>query len=693
MTHLYQVFQNGFLQGFEKRVQKPGKNCKLFSKKVKQTANRFVDNRKQNRSDKTLSSTGMKHFLYPMLIICTAISLIEAAALPARAKTVRLPLRIDYPMLDVQLASELASAPGGPLVLTDPEDPCRQIRLSEPSFARHEDLLRLEMAVSLDGGTFVAGNCLLPARWEGYIHIFAQPRMDQNGWNLTFDWQDSRLLNPEREPAAMMNKLWSFFRGYVFSRLENLSINLKPPVEALDSTLLPMAAPEDNERLEAFLRSLSPAAPVVTPAGLVVSAVGELEIPAGSMNEPPPAPLSPGELERFVGTWETWDVFLVNAMLELSGEPLSREEREILFEVLIETRYRFVEELEKSRHKTDFVREQFVSAWGKLSLVFRSHLADGSAPGDPLAYLAFFTASDALAVLDSLGPAINIEISRDGLIRLARLITSDKSIELECSTEVNDRLRTLLGLGPALEACGPAFEKNTMDLTREKNQSRTKPVPILSHLLPLLSAERAWAAVPDEVPGIAELRSWLVSRKNLEDYLDRVKTLLSGEVQESLQEGEIPGAHRQLFQDLVFATAWQESCFRQFIVKDRKLTYLRSYNNTSVGMMQINERVWRGMYDLQHLRWNVDYNVAAGIEILERYLMRYALRRLKSFDGLTAEALAGSVYAMYNGGPGQFEKYFARRKANDFYATDRYFLEKYRWVKKDAWQRLNKCLF
>ncbi|MFO7874953.1 MAG: hypothetical protein R6U55_00030, partial [Desulfovermiculus sp.] len=63
--------------------------------------------------------------------------------------------------------------------------------------------------------------------------------------------------------------------------------------------------------------------------------------------------------------------------------------------------------------------QQFLRAWKQLSPILRAHLNQSAPVGDPWAYLAYFTASDALATLDQLGPALNIDISRDGLIRLA----------------------------------------------------------------------------------------------------------------------------------------------------------------------------------------------------------------------------------------------------------------------------------
>ena len=149
-----------------------------------------------------------------------------------------------------------------------------------------------------------------------------------------------------------------------------------------------------------------------------------------------------------------------------------------------------------------------------------------------------------------------------------------------------------------------------------------------------------------------------------------------------------------MFQKAVLATAWQETCFRQFIVDKQKLTYIRSYNNSSVGMMQIHERVWRGIYNIERVRWDIAYNVAVGIDILNLYLKKYALPKMKSLKGkeaLDSDGVACSLYAMYNAGPSGFSKYVKRRSSGKHSKIDDHFKEKYTWVKNGQWDRLGDC--
>ena len=191
------------------------------------------------------------------------------------------------------------------------------------------------------------------------------------------------------------------------------------------------------------------------------------------------------------------------------------------------------------------------------------------------------------------------------------------------------------------------------------------------------------------------MRQWLVTKNNVGTHLQKIKPLMDSAFKENIEKNSIPETYHEMFQKTVYATAWQESCFRQFVVDDAKLTYIRSYNNTSVGMMQINERVWRGMYNIEQLRWNIRYNAAAGMDILSLYLKKYALPKMKSLKGkdvLDSDGVACALYAMYNGGPAGFSGYVQRRSTGKFSKIDNHFKEKYTWVKNGQWEKTGRLL-
>jgi hypothetical protein len=190
-----------------------------------------------------------------------------------------------------------------------------------------------------------------------------------------------------------------------------------------------------------------------------------------------------------------------------------------------------------------------------------------------------------------------------------------------------------------------------------------------------------------------DILQWRVPESGIDQYVGKVLSVLNSASQASLKKGGSSAVSVQgMFSSLITAMAWQESCFRQFVEKDNQMTYLLSYNNTSVGIMQVNERVWRGLYDRERLRWDISYNAAAGCEITFLYLQKYALKDKNVAKKLDQGTLARLVYAMYCGGPGQYRDFLERYRKGEFYKTDELFWEKYSWVIGGNMQKIGKCL-
>ena len=254
--------------------------------------------------------------------------------------------------------------------------------------------------------------------------------------------------------------------------------------------------------------------------------------------------------------------------------------------------------------------------------------------------------------------------------------------------EVNPELRKLLGLGEPIPESGPGYEEDEIELpdsTAGNLFFRDKSRRLVRFISTPREGEKITGA-------FGELMKWLPEMKNIDDYLERVKEVLQTATEQVLSKKNLGEKYHDLFRLLVFATAWQESCWRQLTASNGKVRYLRSHTGSSVGLMQVNLRVWRGLYQPKSLRWDIHYNVLAGTEILELYFRRWALDRLGPDRSLSFNNLGGAVYAMYNGGPKEFERFLRRQRNGRPNAFDRLFLEKLGWVKKGQMDRLKICL-
>lgn len=613
--------------------------------------------------------------------ILFSVLLTGLCVLPATlyGKDVVLPITLDYKLLTTLLRQSTFTGPDGAAMLVGDETECVQVKVSEPAYAVSGDLLSLEMRLYVQFGTAVGDNCFLPVEWEGYITLLQQPVFESEKFSLSFKTVDSKLYTVQRHPASVAGFVWDFVKSSVYPHFDQVRVNLAPPVADLKTFLVPLFPRQATEATQKMLDALHGGRVLVQEEAVLVELIADVE----TTYDPAVLgqPLGAGEIESIINLWESWDAFLVKLITTMAEQLLDDADRQILLDVLLSTRHEFTTDLAGQKVDRDFVRVQFVSAWRQLAPIFRKQLSLESADNS-FGYLAFFTASDALTVFDRMGPTIGVEISQQGLLRLVRMLDR-KTRVLRYAPEVDVQLRKSLQLPDAEEGAAPPADLEEIDLPKEGDGQ--SPVSFFQDFLfrPVYASD---------IPAFKEILRWKVPKREVGNYIIRVRRVLDKTVAKVLARGDIPRSLGPMFKVMIPAMAWQESCLRQFVEKEQKLTYLLSYNNSSVGVMQVNERVWRGIYDRSRLRWDIHYNVLAGCEIADLYLRKYALPKAGSGKALDSRTIARAVYAMYNGGPSQYEKFLQRDKDDSHHRSDQLFAEKLAWVTADNWRPLSVCL-
>ncbi len=590
-----------------------------------------------------------------------------------------IPMTLDYGLLNTLVAHAFFPEADQKSVLLQEEEGCRKVVVAAPRFFQDDLELFLEIGLHLQYGLGLGNACLFPVTFDGFLVLKKTPMLDPEDISLRFVTESSELLTSQRKPARLANLAWSMVEEHVFGHQETIRVDLGPPIKDLRDFLPLVLSTERPDLVLDMLASLHPERVAVTETGLRLE--NTILVPRGlSMaDEQPEAPLTEEELDQFIAAWETWDAFVVNLITSLVGKKLSVDERLLLLDVLLRMRHDFLNELENPVPGRDLVRAQFVETWEILGPLFRVHLFS-PASGSVLGYLAFFSASDALVALDKLGPTLGLDISRNGLLRLARLLAHGQDMPLDYGQEVLPDLLRTLGLE----------EHSALD---EPLQS-APAVPWVLSLLGRVFATPARAETLSADAPLGRDDPWVFRRSDVYGYLERVFKLLREQAGLTLHESTMEQDQRGMFEDMVLATAWQESCFRQFLATGEQVTFLRSYNNTSVGLMQINERVWRGIYDQYRLRWDIAYNSRAGTKILDLYLTKYVEPKMRREPDLAwnADTVAGLLYAMYNGGPGQRDRFMQRLSNDQLYRSDSLFREKWDWVRQGILDKASICL-
>jgi hypothetical protein len=633
------------------------------------------------------TATVYRHFRNLLVLPSLALLIFFSGYLSASAEIVKLPVTIDYPLLQSLIINKAFHEQNESVILVNEGGGCIYLALSHPKVKEEKGFIRLETEIMVRAGTPVNGECLMPVAWKGYLVLYQRPVINNHTWQLSFKSYRSGLFESNHQPAEIAGMLWQVIESHVFAYLDSIAIDLAPPVNDLKAFLFPLFPPQEQQQTKAMLDTLRTGEAGITPEAVTLQILADVREVYRPEDTRFTETLTGKELENVVAVWEQWDALLSFLVATMGKDVLTPEERQTLMDVLLETRYAFLDSLGNKAVTHDFVRVQFANAWKQLSPIFRNHLSPDASP-QKLGYFSFFTAADALTVLDGLGPTFGIEVSRNGLIRLAKMLSNDPAV-LRYSPGVNPDLQHLFKIDPTPVQAPDQGEPPPDEGIIEKDILPPPPPPEPTSQIFEFFCPSLYAA---ENKHSEEVRLWKVPESGADIYVKKVVRLLKAQAQTTLKEKKISPDFRSTYRLMIPAMAWQESCFRQFVVRNNQLTYLLSYNNSSVGLMQVNMRVWRGLYDNERLRWDIRYNAAAGCEISALYLNDYALRDRKGIKKPSNETIARLVYAMYNGGPAQYKKYLERERTGKLYDSDKLFWEKYEWVSTASWDKISKCL-
>ena len=393
-----------------------------------------------------------------------------------QTETVFLPVTLEYPFIRSVLIDQVYTAPGQRAIIIDEiEKDCVSIELSNPDVSPERSMIKVGSTIKIRAGIPILGSCMGFSEWEGYVEVLKRPVLDEKSLQVRFETVESRIYDVNRKPATIAGNLSDMIKAHVDPYLDQTTIDLAPPIKEMKDFLRLVFRPEERRRVERLIETLKPGPVQVEESAVKVNLQLEVQReskPRASAAEPS---LSDSEIEGISRAWEDWDAFLVFEIESLVGQPLTDRERASILEILLENRHAFLQDLNERRSATNLVRQQFIRTWNRFARILRKyHVNQQSRPS--FGYLAFFTAADALAALDKLGPDLGLEISRNGFIRLARLLSTDTADPiLSYSYKLDPGLREFLGLGPPLDDSGPAWDVQEMDLPGEPEKMPTPP--------------------------------------------------------------------------------------------------------------------------------------------------------------------------------------------------------------------------
>jgi cell division septation protein DedD len=595
--------------------------------------------------------------LYAIMIMALIVKPISL-----RAETIAIPVFLDYQQLQLLIMRDEFKGPNDTARYLLDDDGCTSITFSEPHLSAEGELLRVDAKILAIIGIPATGACKTIARWNGRTVVTGKSSLI-SGQPLSSEFrvQTSGIYDQEGRPLANSLVLQAV-KEQLHLLLSRYRLDLKPETDSLKN-LLPYFFPRyPADRLARMIDSLRIGHLLIRPNGLDVELRIDVETAAKGGSEPI---LSKHEMHRLEQRYRNWDAFLTFVIKEAATATRSKELRAALLEILLDARYQFKSILrEPSQSTTDPVKQLFIRSWERLMPVMRQ-ISVHSPKQNLLPFLSFITAADALKELNRWGPAVGLDISTDGLRRLARLLNNDPSI---------DPLKYLNETDPVLQQL---FDFGTPDEVIQKKKPHGFNFQLIRPVYAANFRDR--------------LNRWVPTTDDLKSYLLEIRNLLLKEADARIRSSPIPQKYASIFRKLMLAAAWQESCWRQYIIHNRKVVPLIS-GTGDIGLLQVNEMVWRGFYSPSKLRWDITYNAHAGSEILFKFMVNYALKQREHKHGGGLSNLARATYSAYNGGPSQLNRYRKKDVPAAQKKIDVAFWEKYQQVHQGQELAVAQCL-
>ncbi len=639
-----------------------------------------------------------------------------AGAAPAAQITV--PLTIDYLTLGAALKRQIYDAPGGRAILWKGTNDCEFLYAQNPRFAHSgATVVKLESGGALALGLPLAGQCVNPISWKGIIEIDATPYLTPN-LTLMFRVSDINLYDEQHRKSFIAGRGFDLIKGNFIPRFETFNFDLRPPIQEFRALAEETAPPEQAERFKQALATVHGVPPAVaTDDGIRVTL--RLAAPALPAAQPtaPAGQLMPAELAIWNEKLDQWDAFIVFAVKQIGSTVADQQLRSSLLDLLLDGRYRLAAAINQplAPGGPDPVRVLFLDQWRRLRGVVRTAAARGELGDRALEFLSFISAGDALMAFDEAAPALGARISAADLRSLARIMAPRTTTDpLQFNYEEDPELQRIFGFTPPpktpdsvepADSAEPAPAATAAAPTPGAAAATPTPYPpaaapparhssntsFIRMVLRLMAPARAFADAPPQPARLRRLeirlRRSVVNERNVDGYARDLGALLDAAAASEIADQQPDPALRPAYRVLVKAAAWQESCWRQFVLARGRVRYLESSTH-DMGLMQVNRYVWRGFYSIKHLEWDIAYNAGAGSQILARLMIR-AADKTPPAGGL--DALARSAYAGYNGGPDKLNRWRRANEPPDKRLIDEAFWQKYRALQEGQSLNILKC--
>lgn len=360
----------------------------------------------------------MKKYLFTL-----TIGLLAATVKTGLADTVNLPIQLDYSLIKKVMVSQLFKGQGGIAEVWHDKHKCSFLNLSNPRVSGEEGQIKLLNDVQAQFGTSFGGQCIPVLAWDGALETFQKPTLSPDQSILSLPVTRANAYDRQGRQLTV-DKLQDLIKKVAEPKLADVKVDLKKSRSDMEKALAGFLPKENSGEIKQVLDTLKFDSAEANDDGIKIKLA--FDAPLKKVDPKPEAPFTEAEQKQWQGIWQEWDAFLGKAINQAASETQSPELRDTLTEILVESRTAFQAGLKaQSPKSSDPVRVFFTDTWEKLAPHLRT-LAKELPEVEGLRYMTFIAATDVIYELENIGAPFGLEITSDGLRRLARMLIAEK---------------------------------------------------------------------------------------------------------------------------------------------------------------------------------------------------------------------------------------------------------------------------
>lgn len=352
-----------------------------------------------------------------------AVALFAGTVKPVLADPINLPIQLDYGLIKKVIVSQLFKGEGGIAEIWHDKHKCSFLNLSNPRISGEGGQIKLLNDIQAQFGTAFGGQCITVLAWDGALETYQKPAVSPDQTILSLPVTRANAYDRQGRQLNI-DKLQDLITKAVQPKLADIKVDLNKSRGDMEKTLTGFLPKEKAGEIKQVLDTLRFSSAEANDDGIKIKLA--FDAPLKKIDPKPEAPFTDAEQKAWQSTWKEWDAFLTKAIDQASQETQSQELRDTLTEILIESRTAFQAGLKaQSPKSSDPVRVFFTDTWQKLAPHLKT-LAKELPEIEGLRYMTFIAATDVIYELENLGAPFGLEITSDGLRRLARMLMAGR---------------------------------------------------------------------------------------------------------------------------------------------------------------------------------------------------------------------------------------------------------------------------